>query len=63
MNVAQLIAKLQALPQDLEVIVRHSAQCCCGECFLAKDDFSDPDPSVERPYGIGQDGNIEKVVI
>jgi hypothetical protein len=63
-TVAQLVAKLQALPQDLEVIIRHSAQCCCGECFMPLDDFGDdPAPTVERPYGHGQDGNTEKVVL
>ena len=63
-TVAQLIEKLQAMPQDLEVVIRHSAQCCCGECFMPLDDFGDdPDPTVERPYGHGQNGEAQKVVL
>lgn len=63
MKVAELITKLQALPQDMEVTVCRPASCCCGDCFLPLDDYSDPYLSKERPYGHGQDGNVEKVVL
>lgn len=63
-TVAQLITRLQALPQDMEVIIRHSAQQHCAECFMPLDDFGDdPTPTVERPYEHGQDGNTERVVL
>lgn len=64
MKVSQLIAKLQALPQDMEVVICRPASCCCGDCFLPLDDYSDdPSPAVEKPYGHGQDGTVEKVVL
>lgn len=64
MLVRDLIARLSALDPELPVIIRHPAQCCCGECFLALDDFGlDPDPVVEKPYGCGVDGNTIYVVL
>ena len=47
MTVQQLIARLQQLPQDMPVTICHPAQCCCGECFLPHDDYSEPDPSIQ----------------
>ena len=63
MRVAQLIAALQALPQDLEVVVCHPAQCCCGDCFLPTDEYSEPDPhrALHREPGSGSAPMIERV--
>jgi hypothetical protein len=44
-KVHQLIALLQAMPQDMAVFTTHSQNCCCGECFLPPDEeweISDP---------------------
>lgn len=46
MKVAELIAKLQTMPQDMEVLVCHPGQCCCGDCFLPHDEYATPDPTV-----------------
>lgn len=53
MNANQLIAALQKLTpeqRELPVYIRHPAQCCCGDCFLASDDHTEvwDDPSVQQ---------------
>lgn len=64
MLVRDLIARLSALDPELPVLVRRPTSCCCGEYFLPLDDFDDdPSPTAERPYGHGQDGTREAVVL
>lgn len=46
MKVSELIAALQALPQDLPVYSVHSSNCCCGECL----DPADEEWEVCSPY-------------
>lgn len=41
MNVSELIVALQKLDPELDVFVCHPAQCCCGECFLPPDEYSE----------------------
>lgn len=43
MKVSELIAQLQALPQDIEVEVDlGEPKCCCGECFCPNNEYRDP---------------------
>lgn len=66
MNVAQLVALLKTLPQDMEVLKCKPSSCCCGECSMSLDEYAPLDrfcATVERPYGIGADGTKDFVVI
>ena len=64
MKVSDLIAKLQTMPQDMEVVKCESASCCCGDCFCPLDTYSDwLDVSIQTPYGIGMDGKTKAVVL
>lgn len=63
MTVADLIERLQALPQDMRVMVRHPGQCCCGECFLPHDEYVDPDPSPQPTSACCPGGTGETTVI
>jgi hypothetical protein len=67
MNVSELIACLQKLPQDMEVLIRHPAQCCCGMCYASIPDYIVPEPEIASVYGYGpnglETGNVLKVEI
>lgn len=62
-TVADLIKRLQALPQHMEVVTYRPAKCCCGQCDVLDDYGTALSPEVERVYGMGQDGSAEKVVL
>lgn len=64
-TVADLIAALQALPQDLPVYTSHTPDCCCGECFLPYPVYAEADrtPSVTEAHLEGYDRPATQVVI